>query len=82
MPQVCLQFVIVVFSDHTHLLFQDICHYTKCCLYLYDSYISKFDFMNYRFANLVVVLGDTLVALNSVQTRDIHVYSLVGGGSN
>ena len=30
--------------------------------------------MNYLFANLVVFLGDTLVALNSVQTRDVHVY--------
>ena len=24
------------------------------CLYLHDSYITKFDFMNYAFANLVV----------------------------
>ena len=64
MQQACLQFVIVVFPDHTHLLFQDICHYTTCCLYLYlyDNYISQFDFMNYLFANLVVVLGDRLVA--------------------
>ena len=30
------------------------CHYTTNCLYLYDSYISKFEFMNYIFANLVV----------------------------
>ena len=25
-----------------------------CCLYLHDSYISKFEFMNYLFANLLV----------------------------
>ena len=25
------------------------------CLYLYDSYISKFEFTNYLFANLLVV---------------------------
>ena len=24
------------------------------CLYLHDSYITKFDFMNYAFANLVL----------------------------
>ena len=24
------------------------------CLYLHDSYITKFDFVNYAFANLVV----------------------------
>ena len=26
------------------------------CLYLHDSYITKFDFVNYAFANLIVAL--------------------------
>ena len=29
-------------------------HYTTNCLHFHESYISKFDFMNYLFANLVV----------------------------
>ena len=31
------------------------CHSTVNCLYLHDSYISKFEFMNYLFAYLLVV---------------------------
>ena len=30
------------------------CHYMANCLYLHDSYITKFNFMNYAFAKLVV----------------------------
>ena len=30
------------------------CHSTANCLYLHDSYISKFELMNYLFANLLV----------------------------
>ena len=30
------------------------CHYIANCLYLLDSYITKFDFMNYDFARLIV----------------------------
>ena len=30
------------------------CHYMAYCLYLHGSYITKFDFMKYAFANLVV----------------------------
>ena len=26
MPRVCLQFVIVIYPDHTHLLFLTVCH--------------------------------------------------------
>ena len=32
MPRGCLQFVIVVFPDHTHLLFFVILHYYSACL--------------------------------------------------
>ena len=49
MPRVCLQFVIVVFPDHSHLLFfclnygmlgnyAYVCHLLVYCL---DSYLSK-----------------------------------------
>ena len=30
------------------------CHSTENCLYLHDSYISKFEIMNYLFDNLLV----------------------------
>ena len=33
MPGVCLQFVIVVFPDHTHLLFLILCHYSSDFLF-------------------------------------------------
>ena len=34
--------------------YQNTCHYMANCLYLHDSYITKFDFMNYAFAKQVV----------------------------
>ena len=46
---------------HVHLLrlltvnqYYNTWHYIANCSYFYDSYITKFDFMNYGFANLVV----------------------------
>ena len=33
----------------------NICHYMANCLYLHDGYITKFKFMNYLFADLLVV---------------------------
>ena len=41
---------------HVHWLssFRHTCHYMANCLYLHDSYITKFEFMNNAFAKLVV----------------------------
>ena len=46
------------------------CHYMANCLYLHDSYSTKFDFVNYAFANLVVAwLYDHLS-----HTHESHVH--------
>ena len=34
--------------------FNNTCHFIANCLYLHGSYITKFDFINYAFAKLVV----------------------------
>ena len=45
---------------HVHWLYSfkhqynNTCHYMATCLYLHDSYLTNFDFMNYAFAKLVV----------------------------
>ena len=40
---------------HLKLPFRkDTCHYMANCLLLHESYITKFDFMKYAFAKLVV----------------------------
>ena len=43
-------------SKHLNLpiSIKNTCHYMANCLYLHDIYITKFDFMNYAFAKLVV----------------------------
>ena len=40
-------------TSQTANQYQNTCHYMANCLYLHDSYITKFDFVNYAFANLV-----------------------------
>ena len=50
--------ISIVFASFKHLkmpISNKICHYTKNCLHLHDSYTSKFNFMNYLFVSLVVV---------------------------
>ena len=54
-------FKFILAKDHVYCLFifkisQTASQYqnTTNCLYLHGSYISKFDFMNYLFANMVV----------------------------
>ena len=42
------------YTSQTANQYYNTCYYTTNCLYLDDSYISKFDFMNYLFANLLV----------------------------
>ena len=48
------RFYIGLYPWRTILLPCDIytCYYIENCLYLHDSYITKFDFMNYAFAKL------------------------------
>ena len=41
-------------SSFKQLKMPNTCHYMANCLYLQDSYKTKFDFMNYAFAKLVV----------------------------
>ena len=36
-------------------VFNNSCYSTANCLYLHDSYISKFEFVNYLFADLLVL---------------------------
>ena len=45
------------------------CHYTANCLYSHDSYITKFDFMNYAFAKLV--LAWLYISASSAYLTDI-----------
>ena len=41
-------------TSQTAIQYLIFCHSTAKCLYLHDSYISKFKFMNFIFANLLV----------------------------
>ena len=45
-----MSIVFVSFANQ----YLDICYYTANCLYLHVSCISKFEFVNFFFANLVV----------------------------
>ena len=47
---------------------------TANCLYLHDSYISKFEFMNYLFANLVVAWL-YLILKNLIMNTNIFVWA-------
>ena len=60
--KIILKFTLTKYLVHCPCLFktsltanqyQNTCHSTANCLYLHDNYISKFDFMNFLFANLV-----------------------------
>ena len=37
------------------------CHYMANCLYLHDSYMTKFDFMDYAFVKLEVALLENIL---------------------
>ena len=52
--QVSCPLSLPLFNIPTANQYQNSCHSIANCLYLQDSYISKFDFMNYLYANLVV----------------------------
>ena len=41
-------------TSQTANQYKNTCHFIANCLYLHDSYITKFDFMNYAFAKVVV----------------------------
>ena len=41
-------------SSQTANQYPNTCHYMANCLYLHDTYITKYDFTNYAFAKLVV----------------------------
>ena len=41
-------------TSQTANQYYDTCHYIASCLYLHDSYITQFDFMNYAFAKLLL----------------------------
>ena len=48
------KYYVLFETSQTANQYQNTCHYMANCLYLHDSYINKFDFINYAFAKLVV----------------------------
>ena len=42
------------------------------CLYLHDSYITRFDFMNYAFAKLVVACGNENLQIYLVLSARVY----------
>ena len=56
LKQVSCALAFLFQTSQTDNQYQNTCHYMKNCLYLHDSYITIFDFMNYAFAKLVVSL--------------------------
>ena len=52
--QVLCPLAFLFWTFQTANQYLNTCHYMAEYLYLHDSYITKFDFMNYAFANLVV----------------------------
>ena len=55
--QVSCQLAFLFYTSQTANQYLNTCHYMANFLYLHDSYITKFDFMNYAFAKLVVAWG-------------------------
>ena len=49
-----LKYTLKFQTAQTAYQYYDTCHYIANCLYLHDSYITNFDFMNYAFAKLLL----------------------------
>ena len=52
--QVSCPLAFLFLTSQTANQYLNTCHCMANCLYIYDSCITKFDFMNYAFAKLVV----------------------------
>ena len=52
--QVSCPLAFLFFTSQAANQYWNTCHDMAKCLYLHDSYITKFDFKNYAFAKLVV----------------------------
>ena len=67
--------VFTSFKHPNH--YQNSCHSTANCSYLHDSYLSKFEFIYYLFANPLVVWLYRIYALRHIFIVQVQLFSNV-----